>query len=96
MREIILTGLTKKEFMRKKDKGSVSCYLCKRKPDDMGVFVSRANNSFHGNDINLGVVSVIKKYEEDTKLEFFICNECAMFLEAVIDSNVMKSLVSGT
>lgn len=83
MEEIILTGYSKKEFSRiLKREGKGSCYLCKRKIGDEGVFIVT-----EGSEEGFGTIELEFEWFEITKINkkfrFPICHECQLLLEIV-------------
>lgn len=83
MEEIILTGYSKKEFLRilkRERKGS--CYLCKRKTGDEGVFIATGDT-----EEGFGTIELEFEWLEVTKgnkkFRFPICHECQLLLEIV-------------
>jgi len=92
--ELILTGYTSKKFVQKKGKVAPCCYLCKRKKDDAGVYISKNKNEFFSNQLSFELVSIIKNNGDDIKFDFWVCSECVLLLEAMIDRNILSKLIA--
>lgn len=95
MREIVVTGISKPEFRRIKNKlkGIARCYLCKRNQDQQGIFYDPQANSAKSSQLNFSWVETIQRYsDEDIKLKYFICHECLAFLEAIQERSVFSNI----
>jgi len=89
MKEVVLTGYSKREFSRLK--GNVArCYICKRKRSDEGVYYVGDNDTGGYEKICFKWVQIIKGpgsriVREDTKFKFFLCDECLLLMEAIME-----------
>jgi len=95
MREIVITGISKPEFMRMKNKlkGMARCYLCKRNQDHKGVYYDPKANGANATELSFSWVETIQHYsDEDIKLKYYICHECFALLEAVQEKSVFSNI----
>ena len=95
MREVVITGISKPEFRRLKNKlkGIARCYLCKRNQSHQGIFYDLQANSVKTSELSCSWVETIQRYSnEDVKLKFFVCHECLALLEAVQEKSIFSSI----
>ena len=95
MKEIVVTGISKPEFRKIKNKlkGIARCYLCKRNQGHHGVFYDPQANSVKTNELSFSWVETIQRYsDEDIKLKYYVCHECLALLEAVQEKSVFSDI----
>ena len=95
MREIVITGISKQEFRRMKDKlkGIARCYLCKRNQSHKGVYYDPQANGVDASGISFSWIETIQHYSnEDIKLKYYVCHECLALLEAVHEKSVFSNI----
>jgi hypothetical protein len=95
MREIVVTGISKTEFRRTKNKlkGITHCYLCKRPKGQQGVFYDLCADSAKASELSFSWVGTIQHYsDEDVKLKYYVCHECLAFLEAIQEKSLFSDI----
>jgi len=81
MKEIILTGYSKKEVLKiLKKKEKAGCYICKRKIGDEGIFI--VEEDVGERELEFEWVEVIR---DDIKFRFPICHECQLLMEGIAE-----------
>lgn len=96
---IILTGYSKKEFQ--KNKGIIArCYLCKRRHNDESICYLEDKNGGFSVKLYFGWVKLIKGagsglVGEDTKFKFYLCRECLLLMEAMVERLESSKIFSG-
>lgn len=79
MKDIILTGYTKKAFIKKMKNGEKGgCYLCKRSETDKSVYFLK--DSLGLAPLHLRMIEV---RFGDTTLNFLLCHECMSLLHGI-------------
>ena len=85
MQKIIVTGYNDKEFLKMfKKKLKAGCYICKRRQDDEGVFITEDNNEEQDIGSTKLSFSMLEVDKGDMKFQFLLCHECSIFLEGFI------------
>jgi len=95
VREIVITGYSKAEFRRTKDKlrGIARCYLCKRNKSHKGVYYDPKENGANANELCFSWIETIQHYSDgDIKFKYYICHECLALLEGVQERSVFNSI----
>ena len=78
MKEILLSGYSEKEFVKVISKGKKpGCYLCKRRPDDKGVFI--ATEGVGTAKLEFDVFEVVIG---NNKFEYPLCQECLILVKS--------------
>ena len=91
MKTIVLTGISKPEFTRIKNKlkGITRCYLCKRNQAHKGVYYDPYANSANTNELSFTWIETIQHYTDgDIKFKFYLCHECLALIEAVQEKSI--------
>jgi len=83
MKEILVSGYSKKEFVKVVSKGKrPGCYLCKRVPGDKGVFIAREEDEENvGTEkLKFGVFEVVVG---NKKFKYPLCQECLILVKSL-------------
>lgn len=82
MKEILLTGYSKKEFVKTISKGKKpGCYLCKRSAEDKAVFVATEGNK-EGMGTERLEFDIFEVVLGDKKFKYPLCQECLILVKS--------------